>query len=188
MTKKILIPIITFLLLASSLTSDKDQIIFTYPKNKAASFTMVSKIFSKFKKEWRGEDYYYISDSDNGFICSVLFYKLNKQECEMLVNKPAKAVNGPAVSPIYPLSYFMTSNKLKEFEENKQTWGTPSDEFMFRHAHINEFQGVKLEQKNMYAYTMFGNDIFVQVHMSKILCSTSDSVEMRNMLSSLKKK
>ncbi len=39
----------------------------------------------------------------------------------------------------------------------------------------------------MYGYAMFGDDLFVNVHLSKMNCSADDISEMKEILNSLKK-
>jgi hypothetical protein len=163
------------------------SIEFGYPKNKSATFYLESDKFKKFTKEWRGEDYYYMSENgEDGFICSVLFYKLNAKEVKSLVEGPRQMVDGPATSPAYPMSYFTTYAKLAKYESNKSQWGDPAKDFMFSHADIKEFNGVQVNQKNMYGYAMFGNDLFVKIHLSKVACTAEDSTVMRKILDGLK--
>ena len=61
-----------------------------------------------------------------------------------------------------------------------------TDDFMFRKNVIN-LQGSKISQNHMYGYSMFGNDLFVIVHLSKMNCSETDLREMEGILNSLKK-
>ena len=49
-----------------SLTTDTNEIKFTYPKKKNISLVMYSDLFKTFKEEWRGEDYYYLGDGKDG--------------------------------------------------------------------------------------------------------------------------
>lgn len=186
-TRTTLFTVLTFALL-SFMPSDKSTIEFSYPKNKEAVFTMTSDKFKKFSKEWRDKDYYYMSkDGEDNFICSVLFFKLNKSELKDL--KGAEKETGvPLGSPVYPLAFFSLSSETKSLESNEETWGDPKGEFMFRQVDIKEFSGQKINQKNMFAYTMFGEDIYVSLHISKVLCTPEDSTIMREILDGLKKK
>ncbi|SDY20932.1 hypothetical protein SAMN05444397_10146 [Flavobacterium aquidurense] len=184
MTKKILfsILIISFL----SFSSEDKTVELSYPKNEAATIIMKTNLFDKFEKEWRGEDYYYLCEKgESKIICSVLFYKLNKDEQKMMVD--SFDPEGKTTSPIIPFTYFMNSN-LAKYEKNFAKWGEPTDDFMFKQTDIPEFEGQKVNQKNMYAYCMFGKDLFVNIHLSKINCTKQDSIVMRKVLNDLKKK
>ncbi len=186
--KKILTVLFPLMIISMGFTMDKNELVFTYPKNKAASFSMETDLFNKFKKEWRGADYYYICDNnDRGFICSVLFYKLNKEEQQMMVDMPRTLLKGPELSPVYACSYFTTNSSLKKYESNVKKWGEITDDFMFSQSDVKEFDGVEINQKNMFGYTMFGNDLFVNIHLSKVECTPEDSTIMRKILDGLRK-
>ena len=186
MNKKIFLPgIILFLL---SFAADKNIIEFRYPKNKEAVVVMSTDRFGKFEKEWRGTDYYYSTNNSEGVICSVLFYKLNEDEVQRFVDFPRQLLGSPQTSPAYPQSYFSQYSPTKKYEVNEQKWGDPSTDFMFRQTDIPEFEGKKVNQKNMFGYAMFGKDLFVNIHLSKINCTATDSMAMRQILESLKKK
>jgi hypothetical protein len=178
MTTLIALAIILF-----SFSGDEEKIEFSYPKNKAAKFTMTTDKFKKFNKEWRGQDYYYMSENtDNNIVCSVLFYKLNKDEQKLMVEP-----FGDMITPGIPLIYFSDNSNLKKYEVNKQAWGEMTDDFMFRQNDIVEFEGIKTRQKHMYGYCMFGKDLFVNVHLSKVDYTAEDSTAMRQILDGLKK-
>jgi hypothetical protein len=178
--KHILLAITAFFLL--SFSKDTGTVEFKYPKSKEAVFTISADKLGKFQKEWRGEDYYYICEkAESGIICSVLFYKLNKDEEKAMVS-----MTGPMAG--IPFIYFSDNSNLKPYEKNNQSWGKVSDDFMFRQNDILEFEGIKVKQKHMYAYGMFGTDLFVNVHLSKANYSTSDSAAMREILASVVKK
>ena len=181
--KKIFAIILVLSLL--SFSSEEQPIEFNYPKKKNATITMATGAFKKFKKEWRGEDYYYLCEnSENGIICSVLFYKLNENEQKRMVD-PFDP-EGKSTSPMIPFTYFLNSN-LKKYEQNNATWGAATEDFMFRQNDILDFEGVKMKQKHMYAYCMIERDLFVNIHLSKINYTAKDSIEMRTILGSLKK-
>ena len=169
-------------LLMSFKIADKDTLEFGYPKNDQTAISMQGEGFKEFKKEWRGKDYYYMSDNKNGIICSVLYYKLNKEEVKMFYEPFG------IISPALPSTYFTQYSNLKQFEKNNEAWGGMDDEFMFRQNDITEMGGVKIPQKHMYGYAMFGKDLFVNIHLSKVNCSPADSTEMRAMLQSMVKK
>ena len=180
-TKQIIL--IALLLILLSFKGDKSEFEFIYPKYKEVKFTMTTNKLKKFEKEWRGEDYYYLCENgDNNIICSVLFYKLNKDEQKLMVDpfggKPSSGI---------PFIYFSDNSNLKQYEVNNASWGAMTDDFMFRQNDIIEFEGVKTNQKHMYAYCMFGKDIFVNFHLSKINYTANDSIAMREILGSLKK-
>ncbi len=176
---------LAFIITLMPFSGDQNTIEFNYPKNKDATIIMTTDIFGKFSKEWRGEDYYYVCETGkNNLICSVLFYKLNKDEQKLMVDPFDPA--GGTTSPIIPYTYFLESN-LKPYERNKKSWGEATDEFMFRQNDIPEFNGMKIKQKHMYAYCMFGKDLFVNVHLSKTNYTVEDSTAMRKILKGLKK-
>ena len=163
--------------------ADKKTFDFSYPKRKGTDITFLADHFKKFTKEWRGEDYYYYGESD-GFICSVLYYKLNDNEKLELVDAPKSALGGADKSPAYPYSYFKNSSNLKSMEKNDSSWGKPTDDFMFRQNDV-ALEGTKFSQKHMYAYAMVDKDLFLNIHLSKTGCSSSDSTEMIDILKSL---
>ena len=178
-----------FAFISMAFSSGKKEIEFTYPKNKDATFFMSTDKFKKFQKEWRGMDYYYLCENgEDGFICSVLFYKLNKEEEKSLVDMPKQLLSGPEVSPLYPQTYFTTNSNLKKYESNQTKWGELTDDFMFSHADVKEYNGIKINQKHMYGYAMFSKDLFVSIHLSKVGCTPEDSTAMRQILDGLKKK
>ena len=185
MNSKLTVAILSISLL--SFAPAKDNAEFNYPKNKDASL-LITANFKKIDKEWRGTDYYYSSQTEDGILFSVLFYKLEADEVKSLVDMPAKMMNGPETSPAYALTYFATYSNTKDLETNDQKWGSPSDDFMFRQADIKVFQGKEVNQKSMYGYAMFGKDLFVNIHLSKTNCTPADSTEMRQILETIKKK
>ena len=163
-------------------TISKNDFEFSYPKR--AKTTMTSKLdnFKKFDKEWRGTDYYYFSTSTDSLNCSVLYYKLNKDEQKQYVD-----IFGGMTNAGIPFAYFSENSNLKKYEINAENWGKMTDDFMFRQNDISEFEGVKIHQKHMYAYTMFDKDLFVIIHLSKVNYSPQDSTTMRTILNSFKK-
>lgn len=173
---------------------DKQNFEFIYPKLKEAKISFLADHFKKFKKEWRGSDYYYYSEND-GFICSVLFYKLTEEEKLTLINVPKAAFaesfkeagkDFPKDTPMFAYSYFKNYSNLRKMEKNDQTWGEPTDDFMFR-ENIITIEGTQITQNHMYGYAMFGDDLFVNVHLSKMNCNEKDISEMKEILNSLKK-
>jgi hypothetical protein len=119
---------------------------------------------------------------DKQFICSVLFYKLNSDEQKAMV-EPLGGMTSAGI----PFLYFSESSNLKKYERNNVGWGEMEDDFMFRQNDILELQGIKINQKHMYAYAMFGKDLFVNIHLSKINCTPGDSTAMRKIMHTLKK-
>ncbi|HRI19638.1 MAG TPA: hypothetical protein PLA68_01735 [Panacibacter sp.] len=174
-------------LLASGLlafnTIDKKSFEFNYPRKKGTNITLVTGQFKKFTKEWRGSDYYYYAEAD-GFICSVLYYKLNDEEKLSLVDAPRSAMNGPEISPAYPLAYFSNYSNLKSMEANDSSWGDANSDFMFRQNDVT-LTGTNFSQKHMYGYCMVDKDLFVNIHLSKTACTNNDSTEMIDILKSL---
>jgi len=173
---------------------DKKTFEFIYPKQNDVKISLTSEHFKKFTTEWRGTDYYYYAEKD-GFVCSVLFYKLNEEEKLGLVEVPKvqfaeklkeTGKEFPENSPVFAYSYFKNYSNLKKMEENDESWGEITDDFMFRKNDIN-FGGSKIKQKHMYGYAMYGNDLFVNVHLSKMNCTESDLKEMEEIINSLKK-
>lgn len=191
--KQILFAIIILGFLSFNIV-EKKSFEFNYPKQKEAKISMLSDHFKKFDKEWRGSDYYYYAEKD-GYICSVLFYKLNEEEKLSLVEVP-KVVFGkkfkeagkefPENSPIFAYAYFKNYSNLKSLETNDKSWGEMTDDFMFRENVIN-IEGTKITQNHMYGYAMFGNDLFVNIHLSKMNCTEDEVLEMKEILNSLRK-
>lgn len=191
--KKVLFGIVILSVLSFNIL-EKKTFEFIYPKQKEVKISLLSEHFKKFDKEWRGSDYYYFAEKD-GFVCSVLFYKLNEEEkltlveipkIELVKNAKEIGVEFPENSPMFAYSYFKNYSNLKKMEENDESWGEMTDDFMFRKNEIN-LEGSKLKQENMYGYAMYGNDLFVNVHLSKMNCSESDLKEMEEIINSLKK-
>jgi hypothetical protein len=160
---------------------------FIYPKRDKATITLKALNFKKFSKEWRGSDYYYYAEGKDGMICSILYYKVNDDEKVSLIDAPKVAIGGPDISPAYPFTYFTTYSNLKKYEENASSWGQPDDDFMFQQNDITNFNGVKISQKHMYGYCMADKDLFVNIHLSKVNCTSADSTTMREILNSLTK-
>jgi hypothetical protein len=158
---------------------EKTTFEFQYPKRDKTKFTLKAEGFKKFTKEWRGEDYYFYSVSKDTMICSVLYYKLNKDEQKKMVEPFGKT------SPNLPFIYFSLNSNLKKFEKNNVSWGKMEEDFMFRQNDIDDFEGIKIHQKNMYAYGMFDKDLFVNIHLSKTSYTDADSTAMREILKSL---
>lgn len=156
---------------------------FSYPKRKGTEISFSSNHFRKFAKEWRGEDYYY-STAGDGFVCSVLYFKLTDEEQLELVDAPRTAIGGPEKSPAYPYAYFKNNSNLKSRERNETSWGLPTDDFMFMQNDV-VIEGIRVSQKNMYGYAMLDKDLFVKIHLSKVAWSAADSTEMRDILKSL---
>ncbi len=180
--KKLLFFVLAIGLFSFKLTDSK-TFEFAYPKRNGTTITVQSDHIKKFTKDWRGSDYYYFSESE-GFVFSVLYYKLNKNETAELIDVPKSLINGPDKSPAYPFAYFSNYSNLKSMEKNDSAWGTPTDDFMFRQNDVG-IEGTAFTQKHMYGYAMVDKDLFVNVHLSKTACSPTDSTEMINVLKSL---
>jgi len=183
MLSKIFLALVTMFSILPFNSNQKKVFDFAYPKRKGTEITLSAEHFKAFTKEWRGSDYYYYTESD-GLICSVLFYKLNNNERKDLIDVPKAAIGGPEKSPAYPYSYFKNYSNLKSMERNDSTWGSPTDDFMFRQNDV-VLEGTQFSQKNMYGYAMVDKDLFVNIHLSKTACSNSDSTEMVDILKSL---
>jgi hypothetical protein len=179
---KHILPLFIFGALSFS-TMDKNDFEFSYPKRNKTTITAKLDNFKKFDKEWRGTDYYYYGISTDSIICSVLYYKLNETEQKQYVD-----IFGGMTNAAIPFAYFSENSNLKKYEVNVENWGKWEDDFMFRQNDITEYEGIKIHQKHMYAYTMFDKDLFVIVHLSKTNYSSSDSISMRMMLDNFKKK
>ena len=191
--KKTLFALVIITILSFNIL-EKKSFEFIYPKQDNVKISLSSDHFKKFEKEWRGSDYYYYAEKD-GFICSVLFYKLDEEEKLSLVEVPKIQISEkmkesgkefPQNSPVFPYVYFKNNSNLKKMEENDISWGEMTDDFMFRKNEIN-LQGSKIIQNHMYGYAMFNNDLFVIVHLSKMNCTENDLKEMEEILNSLKK-
>jgi hypothetical protein len=159
---------------------DVKWVEFKYPKRNNTIITLNTDNFNSFSKEWRGSDYYYYGISTDSIICSVLYYKLNKEEQKLMVDP-----FGGMASPGIPFIYFSDNSNLKKYETNNNNWGKMTDDFMFRQNDIEEFEGIKIKQKHMYVYTMFDKDLFVNIHLSKTNYTAKDSTTMRYILSAL---
>ncbi|HEV8512100.1 MAG TPA: hypothetical protein VGQ59_02425, partial [Cyclobacteriaceae bacterium] len=57
--------------LISFKTTETTLFEFSYPKRDNTTISLSATDFKKFKKEWRGQDYYYYGESKNGIICSI---------------------------------------------------------------------------------------------------------------------
>jgi len=191
--KKTLFALVIITILSFNIL-EKKSFEFIYPKQNNVKISLSSDHFKKFEKEWRGSDYYYYAEKD-GFICSVLFYKLDEEEKLALVEVPKIQISEkmkesgkefPQNSPVFPYVYFKNNSNLKKMEENDISWGEMTDDFMFRKNEIN-LQGSKIIQNHMYGYAMFNNDLFVIVHLSKMNCTENELKEMEEILNSLKK-
>lgn len=191
--KKTLFALVIITILSFNIL-EKKSFEFIYPKQDNVKISLSSDHFKKFEKEWRGSDYYYYAEKD-GFICSVLFYKLDEEEKLSLVEVPKIQISEkmkesgkefPQNSPVFPYVYFKNNSNLKKMEENDISWGEMTDDFMFRKNEIN-LQGSKIIQNHMYGYAMFNNDLFVIIHLSKMNCTENDLKEMEEILNSLKK-
>lgn len=191
--KKTLFALVIITILSFNIL-EKKSFEFIYPKQDNVKISLSSDHFKKFEKEWRGSDYYYYAEKD-GFICSVLFYKLDEEEKLSLVEVPKIQISEkmkesgkefPQNSPVFPYVYFKNNSNLKKMEENDISWGEMTDDFMFRKNEIN-LRGSKIIQNHMYGYAMFNNDLFVIVHLSKMNCTENDLKEMEEILNSLKK-
>jgi hypothetical protein len=159
-----------------------DEAEFEYPDSDVA-VTMSLPGFEDFKEEWRGEDYYYFGTRESdGMVCSLLYYKLNESEKKSMA-KLAEKVPPENRSKLAQL-HFRLSNKLAKLESGETTWD--ENGFSFRDVNIDSFQGQDLRQKNMCAYQMYGDDLFLMVHFSKVLYTPEDSVAMRTMLTSIR--
>jgi hypothetical protein len=158
---------------------EKTTLEFQYPKREKTKITLKAEGFKKFTKEWRGEDYYFYGVSNDKMICSVLYFKLNKDEQKLMVDPVGITSAG------IPFIYFSDNSNLKKLEKNNASWGKMEDDFMFRQNEIEDVEGIKLHQKHMYAYGMFDKDLFVNIHLSKTSYTDADSTEMREILKSL---
>lgn len=170
--------------LLSFTASDKKLFTFEYPGKKGT--TMIMKIscdFGEFRKEWKDKDYYYVAISKDSIMCSVLYYKLNKDE-QKTMTKPF----GDFVSAGIPLIYFSDNSNLKKYEKNNKSWGDMNGDFMYRQHDIFEVEGVKISQKHMYAYSMIDKEMFAYMHLSKTNWTKQDSTTMVEIITSLEKK
>jgi len=181
--KKIAVMVVVLTALLSFKVLDEKLFEFSFPERKNTAITINASNFGDFTKEWKGTDYYYLGTSKDAIICSVYYFKLNKQEQEYMV----EPFGGVPMAGI-PMIYFSDNSPLKKYEVNKSGWGNITDDFMFRQCDILEYEGIKIRQKNMYAYCMFDADLFVSVHLSKENYTPRDSTAMMQLLNSIKKK
>src|SRR5690242_15904712 len=87
---------------------NKSDFDFNYPKRKNTTITTKLDNFKEFSKEWRGSDYYYYGTSSDSIICSVLYYKLNKDEQAQYVD-----IFGGETNAGIPFAYFSENSNLK---------------------------------------------------------------------------
>ncbi len=160
---------------------------FRYPDSDVAIVAAADDL-GEIQEEWRGRDYYYLATTNNGIAFSVLFFKLSEQDLKGLAKMRSGMPDVPEVSPIYPFTYFSLNNKMASDEAMKEQWGDSQGDFLYRQAHIAKIGGMPVEQKNMYAYGMLYTDLFVAVHISKMMCTPEDSTEIRTIIESVQKK
>ena len=120
--KKTLFALVIITILSFNIL-EKKSFEFIYPKQDNVKISLSSDHFKKFEKEWRGSDYYYYAEKD-GFICSVLFYKLDEEEKLSLVEVPKIQISEkmkesgkefPQNSPVFPYVYFKNNSNLKKW-------------------------------------------------------------------------
>jgi len=154
---------------------------FKYPKKKGAELKI------DIPKEWeiviekRDQDLYYSNFSDtNGdqILLSVLFYKLNDIEKE-----PMEEIG--LNNPIIPYAFFIEKSRTTALEENANSWN--NEDFYFLDTNIEAFNSVKAHQKNIKAYCMYDFDLFVQIHLSKLNYTVTDSIQMMSIVNTLVK-
>ena len=154
---------------------------FKFPKRKNVELKIDIPKDWKISKEKRGEDMYYTNfTSNNGeqILLSVLFYKLNDIE-----KKPIEAIG--MNNPIIPYTFFLSNNKTIKMENNVESWD--NEDFYFHDSNIEEFSGIKVHQKNIKAYCMYDFDLFAQIHISKLNYTPSDSIQMMEIIKTIKK-
>ena len=69
-------------------------------------------------------------------------------------------------------------------ESEDESWGTFTEDFMFRKNKVI-MEGTTFVQNHMYGYAMFGNDLFVNIHISKMNCTEDDIKQMQDILKTL---
>ena len=135
----------------------------------------------KIFEEKQGEDMYYSNfTNSNGdeILISILFYKLNDTE-----KKPIEKIG--MKDPIIPYTFFLEKSKTIKIESRIKSWN--NEDFYFHDSNIEEFNGIKVHQKNIKAYCMYDFDLFVQIHISKLNYTPSDSIQMMEVLNTMKK-
>jgi hypothetical protein len=70
-------------------------------------------------------------------------------------------------------------------EKNIESWD--DEDFYFQDSNIEEFNGIKVHQKNIKAYCMYDFDLFAQIHISKLNYTPSDSIQMMEIVKTIKK-
>jgi len=156
---------------------------FSYPNRSKTAINLNAAGFLNFTKEWRGDSYFYYGKSSEGITCSVLYFKLNEAQQHAYVdNLPVKSIAGNS------FAYFAENSNLKKYEKNIEKWGKLADDFVFKQSDINDFKGIAIKQKHVFAYSMFDNDLFVNIHLAKSNYNAADSTKMRDILNSLIKK
>lgn len=163
-----------------------EKYVFSYP-NTDYAIALSLNIEGNVEKHWHGDDYFYSGLTKDTTIFFVLFFKLNAADQAELATLRERTPGTPVMTPLYPLSYFMSTAPLKQYETMTEIWGNPESGFMFRQAHVESVEGIKIDQKNMYAYTMPAKDIFVAIHISKVMCTPEDSTALRTLIESVHK-
>jgi hypothetical protein len=155
---------------------------FKYPKKKNVELKIDIPKEWKISKEKRGEaDLYFTNitkNNGNQILFSVLFFKLNDEEKESVEEL---ALN----DPIVPFAFFLDKSRTVKMESKVKTWH--NEDFYFKDSNIEDFNGIKAHQKNINAYCMYGYDLFVKIHISKLNYSPADSIKMMKILNTIVK-
>ena len=74
------------------------------------------------------------------------------------------------------------NGKIKSYSQKREYYSIKYDD-----GETEEFNGIKAHQKNIKAYCMYDFDLFVQIHISKLNYTASDSIQMMEIISTMKK-
>ncbi|HLP18993.1 MAG TPA: hypothetical protein VK174_01755 [Chitinophagales bacterium] len=181
--RNLILSAIAILCLSATLPTLK-TITLKFPKRKHIQLKITGPEGWSIKAEKKGEDVYYSNLSDklteSDIMFSVLFFKLNAYEQKTMVDDL-----GLESSPMLPAAYFLSNNPTASIETSKKSWDDST--FFYRDYNIEQVEGLSVHQKNMKAYCMYDKDLFVQIHLSKLKYTDSDSADMRSILNSLAK-
>jgi hypothetical protein len=150
---------------------------FSYPKRNSTAITMWLKNFNSFDAEWRGSDYLFKGNSNDSVFCTVLYYKLNSKEQQQYGGFFAEITDDG-------IENNSNSSKIQKTQEKN---ATSINDFVFKQKNIYEENGLAKKQKHMYALGELDKDLLVIVHLYKNYYTSADSINMSQMIHSIKR-
>ncbi len=176
--------IFIFALLSFSSAREK-KFVFSYPNVENTKIQMIAKHIDSFKKDWQGLDYLYKAKVEK-FIYTVTYHKANLKEKKLYIDKFKLKPNYVDNSPAYAASYFNANySSVRTKQKNEIFWGKYGDDFLYRQYDYTI--GTDFNQKYMESFATLNNEFFVWIYISKTDCTSSDSMEMREIMDGLKK-